>query len=61
MKDRHQPDALTEVARKGGYVPINSAGGPPPGEPELARHPQRVIGVPSSQPPPQAHAAPAPQ
>ncbi|MGH2345134.1 MAG: hypothetical protein ACRDG4_07900 [Chloroflexota bacterium] len=61
MKDRNQPDVLIEVGRKGGYIPINSAGGPPPGDPELARHPQRVIDVPSSQPPPQAHTMPAPQ
>ena len=61
MLDRDQQDVLIELGRKGGYVPIHAAGGPPPGEPELARYPQRMSDVPSSKPQPRTQAAPHPE
>ena len=48
---------------KGGYVPVTSAGGPPPGDPALAQHPQasaQSTQVQQGQQQAQAQAQPAP-
>jgi len=43
---------------KGEYVPVTSAGGPPPGDQALAQHPQAAPSSPSQSPvQPQAHVA----
>jgi hypothetical protein len=57
-RELDQQDVIIEVGRKGGYVPVISAGGPPPGDPGLAQSPQVS---PSNQPNAQAPPQLAPQ
>jgi hypothetical protein len=53
-----QQKVIIEIGRKGGYVPITSAGGPPPGDQALADHPQTAPRKSKAQSQPQA---PTPQ
>jgi hypothetical protein len=52
-----QQRVIIEIGRKGGYVPITSAGGPPPGDQSLAEHPQTAPTKPQSQQQPQTPTA----
>lgn len=52
-----QQKVIIEIGRKGGYVPITSAGGPPPGDQALAEHPQTAPSKPQAQAHPQAPTA----
>jgi len=53
-----QQEVIMEMGRKGGYVPVTHAGGPPPGDQVLAQHPQAAPSSPSQSPvQPQAHVA----